>query len=77
MRVSQIEFKWHVHVAPITDNLLLGYDVLDALDMQVSPRWGLWVKDRCLACKVTRKPCGKTLFGSHGFAGGDSDSCSL
>ena len=76
MRVSQVEFKWHVHVAPITDNLLLGYDVLDALDMQVSPRWGLWVKDRCLACKVTRKPCGKTSFGSHGFAGGDSDPCS-
>ena len=61
MRVSQIEFKWHVHVAPITDNLLLGCDVLDALDMQVSPRRGLWVKDRWLPCKVTRKPCGKTL----------------
>ena len=61
MRVSQIEFKWHVHVAPITDNLLLSCDVLDALDMQVSPRRGLWVKDRWLPCEVSRKPCGKTL----------------
>ena len=61
MRISQIEFKWHVHVAPITDNLLLGCDVLDALDMQVSPRRGLWVKDRRLPCEVTQKPCGKTL----------------
>ena len=58
IQINQMEFKWHVHVAPITDDLLSGCDVLDALDMQVSPRWGLWLKDRWLPCEVTRKQCG-------------------
>ena len=57
--LNRLEFQWAVHVAPITDNLLLGCDVLDAMDMQLSPRRGLWVRDQWLPCEVTRKSGGK------------------
>ena len=58
VRISRLEFSWPVYVAPIADHLLLGCDVMDAMDLQVSPRRGLWVEDHWLPCQVSRTPYG-------------------
>ena len=58
VQIGQLEFAWPVYVAPIADHLLLGCDVMDAIDLQVSPRRGLWVKDHWLPCQVSRTPYG-------------------
>ena len=58
VQIGQLEFAWPVYVAPIADHLLLGCDVMDAMDLQVSPRRGLWVKDHWLPCQVSRTPYG-------------------
>ena len=58
VQIGQLEFAWPVYVALIADHLLLGCDVMDAMDLQVSPRRGLWVKDHWLPCQVSRTPYG-------------------
>ena len=58
VQIGQLEFAWPVYMAPIADHLLLCCDVMDAMDLQVSPRRGLWVKDHWLPCQVSRTPYG-------------------
>ena len=56
MEINGYEFDAVVYVAPIADSLLLGSDVLDAQDLVVSSRRGLWVRDSWVPCDVTRRP---------------------
>ena len=57
VQIGRLEFAWPVYVALIADHLLLSCDVMDAVDLQVSPRQGLWVKyHHWLPCQVSRMP---------------------
>lgn len=50
--LSPLTFDWTVYVAPITDDFLLGCDILDKHDVLVSPRRGLLVQDIWIPCEV-------------------------
>ena len=58
LRVHTREFDCPVHVAPISDPLLLGSDILDAQDISVGSRRGLLIDDTWVPCEVTRREVG-------------------
>ena len=54
LELHNLSFDWPVHVAPITDDLLLGSDVLE--DIVVSSHRGLLVQDTWIPCETLRRP---------------------
>ena len=56
LQIDKQKFKWPMYVAAIPDSLLLGSDILDAIDLVVSCRRGLLVGDTWVSCEVSRRP---------------------
>ena len=56
IELHNLTFDWPVHVAPITDDLLLGSDVLDAQDIVVSSHRGFLIQDTWISCETIRRP---------------------
>ena len=56
IKLHNLTFDWPMHVAPITDDLLLGSDVLDAQDIVVSSHRGLLIQDTWISCETIRRP---------------------
>ena len=53
--LGQSVFKWSVYIAPITDDLLLGCDLLDAKDITINTRKGLLIDGKWLPCGIHRR----------------------
>ena len=49
------EFSWSIYVAPIGDNLLLGCDVIDEMNITINTKRGLEVQGVWIECDVDRK----------------------
>ena len=49
-------FHWSMYIAPISDSLLLGCDILDAYNWSVNSRLGLLIRNLWVPCEVTRRP---------------------
>ena len=43
-KIGEYNFTWPVYVAPIRDEILLGCDVIDAMDIAVSTKHGIQIK---------------------------------
>ena len=57
MIADLLNFQWPVYVASISDSLLLGWGIIDAKDLLISPRHGLHVQNQWIPCGVKREPC--------------------
>ena len=53
-KLGEFEFSWPVYVAPIRDDILLGCDLIDAMNITVNTRRGIQVKDTWVECEVIR-----------------------
>ena len=51
-KIGEYNFTWPVYVAPIRDEILLGCDVIDAMDITVSTKRGIQIKDSWVDCEV-------------------------
>lgn len=49
-------YIWHMYVAPIGDDLLLGADFLEEHGVTVNMRWGLKIKDERVQCENEKRP---------------------
>ena len=49
------KFEWPTYVAPVTDGMLLGCDLLDARDITINTRRGLLIDGKWLPCDVRRR----------------------
>ena len=54
MKIGDLTFIWPVFVAPISDDVLLGCDVLYDKDILVSTRRGLKVNNQWVDCKIQK-----------------------
>ena len=43
-----------MYVAPIGDDILLGCDIIDEMDITVNTKRGIQVKDQWVECEITR-----------------------
>ena len=48
------EFEWPVYVAPIGDDILLGCDIIDEMDITVNTKRGIHVRDQWVECQIVR-----------------------
>ncbi|VDI28775.1 Hypothetical predicted protein [Mytilus galloprovincialis] len=55
LTLGDSQFVWDVYVAPIGDDLLLGCDVLDEMDITVNSRKGIQLNGKWIECEVKRK----------------------
>lgn len=53
-KMGEFEFTWPVYVAPIRDDILLGCDIIDEMDITVNTKRGIQVKDQWVECEITR-----------------------
>ena len=53
-KIGEFEFTWPVYVAPIRDDILLGCDIIDEMDITVNTKRGIQVKDQWVECEITR-----------------------
>ena len=53
-KIGGFEFTWPVYVAPIIDDMLLGCDIIDEMDITVNTKRGIQVKDHWVECEITR-----------------------
>ena len=49
------QFEWDVYLAPITDDLLLGCDIIDELDLTLNTSEGLGLNGKWIPCTVDRR----------------------
>ena len=54
LKKGEFEFTWPVYVAPIRDDILLGCDIIDEMDITVNTKRGIQVKDQWVECEITR-----------------------
>ena len=54
LKMGNFEFTWPVYVAPIRDDILLGCDLIDEMDITVNTKRGIQVKDQWIECEVIR-----------------------
>lgn len=52
--LGEFEFTWPVYVAPIRDDILLGCDIIDEMDITVNTKRGIQVKDQWVECEIIR-----------------------
>ncbi|CAC5378679.1 AZI1 [Mytilus coruscus] len=55
LTLGDSKFVWDVYVAAIGDDLLLGCDVLDEMDITVNSRKGIQLNGKWIECEVNRK----------------------
>ena len=55
VQIDQVKFQSPLHVAPISEDLLLGSDILDSQDIVVSSRRGLQIGSKWVPCEVKRR----------------------
>ena len=55
VKLGKKAFKWEIYVAPIGDDVLLGCDVVDELDITINSRQGIQIDGDWLECQVKRK----------------------
>ena len=53
-KLGEFEFNWPVYVAPIGDDILLGCDIIDEMDITVNTKRGIQVKDQWVECEIIR-----------------------
>ena len=53
-KLGEYEFTWPVYVAPIRDDILLGCDIIDEMDITVNTKRGIQVKDQWIECEIIR-----------------------
>ena len=53
-KLGDFEFTWPVYVAPIRDDMLLGCDIIDEMDITVNTKRGIQVKDQWVECEIIR-----------------------
>ena len=53
-KLGEFEFNWPVYVAPIGDDILLGCDIIDQMDITVNTKRGIQVKDQWVESEITR-----------------------
>ena len=46
------QFEWDVYLAPITDDLLLGCDIIDKLDLTLNTSEGLGLNGKWIPCNI-------------------------
>ena len=56
LTIGDLKFEWPVYVAAILDEVLLGCDLLDAKDITLNTRKGLFINGSWLPCYVNRRP---------------------
>lgn len=54
IKIGEHLINWPVYVAPIRDEILLGCDLIDELDITVSTKRGIQIKDTWADCEVIR-----------------------
>ena len=52
--IGDYSFIWPVYVAPIRDDLLLGCDLLDEMNITVNTKRGIQIEDKWIDCEVIR-----------------------
>ncbi|CAG2189672.1 TPT1 [Mytilus edulis] len=55
MSLGPLRFTWPVYVAPLNDDLLLGCDIIDEMDITVNTKRGFQIKDIWYPCEVKRR----------------------
>ena len=53
-KLGEFEFTWPVYVAPIRDDILLGCDIIDEMDITVNTKRGIQVRDQWVECEIIR-----------------------
>ena len=53
-KLGDFEFTWPVYVAPIRDDILLGCDIIDEMDITVNTKRGIKVREQLVECEVIR-----------------------
>ena len=53
-KLGDFEYNWPVYVAPIRDDILLGCDIIDEMDITVNNKRGIQVKDQWVECEIIR-----------------------
>ncbi|VDI33787.1 2'-phosphotransferase [Mytilus galloprovincialis] len=61
MSLGSLRFTWPVYVAPLNDDLLLGCDIIDELDITVNTKRGFQIKDIWYPCIVKRRESNRLL----------------
>ena len=52
--IGDYSFIWLVYVAPIRDDLLLGCDLIDEMNITVNTKRGIQIEDKWIDCEVIR-----------------------
>ncbi|XP_063427928.1 uncharacterized protein LOC134711320 [Mytilus trossulus] len=55
MSLGPLRFTWPVYVAPLNDDLLLGCDIIDEMDITLNTKRGFQIKDIWYPCEVKRR----------------------
>lgn len=55
IELGPVKCVWPVYVAPISDDILLGCDIIDNYDITINTRRGIQVQGCWVECDVTRK----------------------
>ena len=53
-KLGEFEFEWPVYVAPIGDDIILGCDIIDEMDITVNTKRGIQVRDQWVECEIAR-----------------------
>ncbi|CAC5381814.1 unnamed protein product [Mytilus coruscus] len=61
MSLGPLRFTWLVYVAPLNDDLLLGCDIIDEMDITVNTKRGIQIKDIWYPCEVKRRESNRLL----------------
>ncbi|VDH94401.1 Hypothetical predicted protein [Mytilus galloprovincialis] len=55
MSLEPLRFTWPVYVARLNEDLLLGCDIIDEMDITVNTKRGIQIKDIWYPCEVKRR----------------------
>ena len=55
IKLGSRNFTWEMYVAPISDDVLLGCDVVDEMDITINFRKGIQLDGQWINCEVERK----------------------
>ena len=54
--LGEHKYEWEVYIAPIADDMLLGCDIMDELDITLNTKDGIEIEGQWIPCEVKRRP---------------------
>lgn len=54
IKLGSLNFTWEMYVVPISDDVLLGCDIVDEMDITINVKKGIQLDGQWINCEVNR-----------------------